>query len=252
MSYKDDYTKYTWVIPAIAALLGLIALIVPPVVESMPGFYSAYYFWWGHIYISVFAGSSEFGFYFNEFREIFTATLAFFAAFAILIITLISKVVKEKRGEHTGTGQIVIGVLIIAILIVFYVVFDYAYRAAYIRMNGSWPSGYDAWDVVSPSFAFYLLIFSAIVSLIGGGVSKYVEKNPDIGKKVGSRAESKSYVPQSSAATRSANPQYNPANYSSTQAGKNFVQKVSVKFCPHCGAQQEEEGLFCGKCGGRF
>ncbi|MFX1237497.1 MAG: zinc ribbon domain-containing protein [Promethearchaeota archaeon] len=254
MSSKNDWTKYTYVLPLISFIIGIIALITPT--GTVSGIYGSmgmvFDLWmWGFWSTNVFTGpgpaTSEF---FIEAYEVFIPSMICFAMIVISLIGILVLAMQEKRGEGHGITQIIFGIIIIISTIMYMIFVDMGFSQYYERLGGTFPMSF--WSFLTEGFGIIGPIICGIISIIGGGVSKYIQKNPDIVEKIRSKSKNKSYIPQSSPTSRPANPQYNPANYANTQAGSSTVQKISVKFCPHCGAQQEEEGLFCGKCGGRF
>jgi len=229
MYEKKKTRSNIWVIPLIAGVLVILAILTPTAYFSYMG---VTWNWWmwnlttmgvvGYDSVSLFISDVDF-----IIPSIVTTVVALFSAVNLLILFSSTR----KRNLDTknfGLKSIISAVLSIGVTIYYMIAMDIAFYGGLSVEGTTFPAGFHFWEAFNPGFGIISLIISAALSFIGVGVFQYYSKRKeDI---VPLRMETgKDYIP-----------------ISKTTMG-------SLKYCPECGFQNLlTDASFCTNCGFKF
>jgi len=227
--YEKKKTKNNiWVIPLIAGILVILAILTPTAYFSYMGITWNWWMWnltvmgvTGYDSVSLFISDVDF-----IIPSIVTTGVALFSAVNLLILFSSTR----KRNLDTknfGLRSIISAVLSIGVTIYYMMAMDIAFYGGLTMEGTIFPAGYHFWDAFSPGFGVVSLFLSAALSFVGVGVFQYYSKRKeDI---VPLRMDTgKEYIPA-------------------------FKTMGSVQFCPECGFKNLlTDAKFCTNCGFKF
>lgn len=225
--YEKKKTKnYIWVIPLIAGVLVILAILTPTAYFSYMG---VTWNWWmwnlttmgvvGYDSVSLFISDVDF-----IIPSIVTTGVALFSA-VNLIILFSSTRKRNLDTKNFGLRSIISAVLSISVTIYYMMAMDIAFYGGLTMDVTTFPAGYHFWDAFSPGFGVISLFLSAALSFVGVGVFQYCSKRRE------------DIVPP-----RIDNiPEYLPDTMG------------SLKYCPDCGNKNLlPDAKFCTNCGFKF
>ncbi|TES95078.1 MAG: zinc ribbon domain-containing protein [Promethearchaeota archaeon] len=227
--YKKKETRdNVWLIPLIAGIFVVLAILTPTAYFSYMG---VTWNWWmwnlttlgvaGYDSVSLFISDVDF-----IIPSIITTGVVLLSAVNLLILFSSTR----KRNLDTknfGLRSIISAVLSIGIMIYYIIAMDIAFYDGLTVEDTTFTAGYHFWDAFNPGFGIILLFLSAVLSFVGVGVFQYYSKRKeDI---VPLRMDTgKDYIP---------------------------VSKTmgSLNFCPECGFKNLLiDAKFCTNCGFKF
>jgi len=228
MYEKKETKNYIWVIPLIAGVLVILAILTPTAYFSQMGVSWNWWMWdlttmgvTGYDSVSLFISDVDF-----IIPSIVTTGVALFSAVNLLI--LFSSTRKRNLAtKNFGLKSIISAVLLIGVSIYYIMAMDIAFYGGLMIEGTTFPAGYHFWEVFSPGFGIIALFLSAVLSFIGVGLFQYYSKRKD------------AIVPQ----RMDIIPEYTPV--SKTMG--------SLNYCPECGHKNLLTGAkFCTDCGFKF
>ena len=228
MYEKKKTRNNIWVIPLIAGILVILAILTPTAYFSYMG---VTWNWWmwnlttmgvvGYDSVSLFISDVDF-----IIPSIVTTGVALFSAVNLLILFSSTR----KRNLDTkkfGLRSIISGVLSFGAIIYYMMAMDIAFYGGLTMEDTTFPAGYHFWDVFNPGFGLVSLFLSAALSFIGIAVFQYYSKRKE------------DITPPRIDTI----PEYIPV--SKTMG--------SLKYCPECGHKNLlTDANFCMNCGFKF
>jgi len=227
--YKKKETRDNiWIIPLIAGILVILAILTPTAYFSYMGITWNWWMWnlttmgvVGYDSVSLFISDVNF-----IIPSIVTTGVALFSAVNLLILFSSTR----KRNLDTknfGLRSIISAVLSIGVTIYYMMAMDIAFYGGLTMEETTFPAGYHFWDAFSPGFGIVSLFLSGALSIIGVVVFQYYSKRKE------------DIVPP----RMDTNSEYIP------------VSKMmrSLKYCPECGHKNLlTDAKFCTNCGFKF
>ena len=228
MYEKKETREFIWVIPLVASVFALLAILTPTAYFSYMG---VTWNWWmwnlttmgvvGYDSVSLFISDVDF-----IILSIITTCVVLLSAVNLLI--LFGSTRKRKLDtKKFGLRLIISAILSIGIMIYYMMAMDIVFYGGLTMEVSTFPAGYHFWDAFSPGFGIVSLFLSAALSFIGVAVFQYYSKRKedivpprmDIGKE---------YIPASKT-------------------------MGSLNFCPECGHKNLlTDARFCTNCGFKF
>ncbi|MHA1235931.1 MAG: zinc ribbon domain-containing protein [Promethearchaeota archaeon] len=228
MYEKKEIKDNIWLIPLIAGILVLFAILTPTAYFSYMGVTWNWWMWnftmmgvTGYDSVSLFISDVDF-----LIPSIVTTGVAFLSMVNLLILFSATR----KRNldiKKFGLMSIVSAVLSIGAVIYYMMAMDIAFYGGLTIEETTFSAGYHFWDAFNPGFGIVFLFLSAALSVIGIGVFRYYSKRKeDI---VPPRMDTgKEYIP----------------------ASKTIG---NLNFCPECGHKNLlTDAKFCINCGFKF
>ena len=228
MYEKTEPRDYIWVIPLVAGLFAIIAILSPTANFSYGG---VTWDWWmwdftmlgvvGYESISLFISEVDF-----IIPSIITTSAVLLSAVNLLILSI-----KTRRRNLDTKGfnlmSIISAVLTIGIMIYYIIAMDIAFYDGLTIEGTLFDTGYHFWDAFNPGLGIILPFMSATLSFIGVGVFRYYLKLRE------------DFVPLKMDPIKG----YFPV---SKTMGK-------LNFCPECGYKiLQADANFCISCGFKF
>lgn len=228
MYKKTEVRDYIWVIPLVAGVSAILAILTPTALFSYGG---VTWNWWmwnfstmgvvGYNSISVFISDVDF---------IIPSIISTSAVLISVVNLVILSITTRKRNLSTKNFElrsIISAVLSISIMIYYIIAMDIAFYDGLIIEGTIFPAGYHFWVVFNPNFGIILPFLSAALSFIGVGVFRYYSKRKEdiVPPKMDTIPED---IPVSKTIGR-------------------------VKYCPECGNKNLlTDANFCTNCGFKF
>ncbi len=228
MDKKKETRDNIWIIPLIAGILVILAILTPTAYFSYMG---VTWNWWmwnltmmgvvGYDSVSLFISDLDF-----IIPSIVTTGVALLSTVNLLILFSSTR----KRNLDTknfGLRSIISAVLSIGVIIYYMMAIDIAFYGGLTMEGTTFPAGYHFWDAFSPGFGIVLLFLSAVLSFIGVAVFQYYSKREE------------DIIPP----RMDPIPDYIPV--SKTMG--------NLKYCPECGNKNLlNDAKFCTNCGFKF
>ena len=232
MYEKKKTRSNIWVIPLIAGVLVILAILTPTAYFSYMG---VTWNWWmwnlttmgvvGYDSVSLFISDVDF-----IIPSIVTTVVALFSAVNLLILFSSTR----KRSLDTknfGLRSIISAVLSIGVTIYYMMAMDIAFYGGLTMEGTIFPAGYHFWDAFNPGFGVVSLFLSAALSFVGVGVFQYYSKRREdiVPPRMDTRMDTgRDYIPVSKT-------------------------MESLNFCPECGFKNLlTDAKFCTNCGFKF
>ena len=228
MYSKKEPRDNIWLIPLIAGILVLLAILTPTAYFNYMGVTWNWWMWnftmmgvTGYDSVSLFISDPDF-----LIPSIVTTGVAFLSMVNLLILFSATR----KRNLDTkkfGLRSIASAVLSIGAMIYYIMAMDIAFYGGLTMEDTTFPAGYHFWDAFSPGFGIISLFLSAALSFIGIVVFQYYSKRKE------------DIVPLR------------------IDTGKEQIPALkmmgSLNFCPECGHKNLlTDAKFCTKCGFKF
>jgi len=228
MYEKKETRDKIWVIPLIAGILVILAILTPTAYFSYMGITWNWWMWnltmmgvTGYDSVSLFISDADF-----IIPSIVTTGVTLFSAVNLLILFSSTK----KRNLDTknfGLRSIISAVLSIGVIIYYMMAMDIAFYGGLTMEDTTFPAGYHFWDVFNPGFGIAFLFLSAALSFIGIVVFQYYSKRKE------------DIVPLR------------------MDTGKEQIAASktmgSLNYCPECGFKNLlTDAKFCTNCGFKF
>ena len=227
--YKKKETRdYIWVIPLVAGILAIIAILTP---TASFGYGGVTWDWWmwnftmmgvtGYDSVSLFISEVDF-----IIPSIITTSAVLLSAVNLFILSITTRK-RNLNKKNFELMSIISAVLSIGIMIYYIIAVDNAFYDGLTIDGTTFPAGYHFWDAFNLGFGVILLFVSTGLSFVGVGVFRYYSKRKDdiVPPKMDTI---KGYVP---------------------------VSKTmgSLNFCPECGHKILQADMnFCTSCGFKF
>ncbi|MHA1242878.1 MAG: zinc ribbon domain-containing protein [Promethearchaeota archaeon] len=217
MNEKKETRDNIWLIPLIAGILVLLAILTPTAYFSYMGV--TWNWWmWNFTMIGV-TGYESVSLFISDVDIIIVSIITTCAILLSVVNLLILANTTKKRGLNTKDFElmsIISAVLSIGIMLYYMIAMDIAFFDGVTIDGTPFSEGYHFWELFNPSFGIILPFISAVLSFIGVGVFRYYSNR---------KAE---YIP---------------------------VSKTmgSLNFCPECGHKNLlTDAKFCINCGFKF
>ncbi len=226
MYKKTEPRDYIWVIPLVAGVFAIIAILSPTANFSYEGVTWAWWMWdfttmgvVGYESINLFISEVDF-----IIPSIIATSVVLLSAVNLLILSI-----KTRRRNLSIKGfevmSIISAVLSIGIMIYYIIAMDIAFYDGLTIEGTIFPTGYHFWEVFNPGFGIILPFLSAILSFVGVGVFRYyLKRKEDI---IPLKTDTiKEYFPVSKT--------IGSLNYC-PECGFKILQNFDAKFCTNCG-----------------
>jgi hypothetical protein len=227
--YKKKETRdYIWVIPLVAGILAIIAILTP---TASFGYGGVTWDWWmwdftmmgvtGYDSVSLFISEVDF-----IIPSIITTSAVLLSAVNLFILSITTRK-RNLNKKNFELMSIISAVLSIGIMIYYIISMDIAFYNGLTVDGTTFPAGYHFWDAFNASFGIFLPFISAIISFIGVGVFRYYSKRKE------------DIVPPKMDTVREYVPIAKPMGH--------------LNFCPECGYKILQADMnFCTSCGFKF
>ena len=227
--YKKKETRDNiWIIPLIAGIFVLLAILTPTAYFSYMGVTWNWWMWnftmigvTGYDSVSLFISDPNF-----LILSIVTTGVALLSMVNLLVLFSSTR----KRNLDTkkfGLRSIISAVLSIGVIIYYMMAMDIAFYGGLTVGDTTFSAGYHYWDAFNPGFGLVSLFLSAALSVIGIVVFQYYSKRKE------------DIIPP----RMDTIPEYVPV--SKTMG--------SLKYCPECGNKNLLiDAKFCMNCGFKF
>lgn len=234
-----DIRKNIWLIPLVAGIIALIAVVTPAVSMNLLGMLTASLWFWG-LYIYDYTG------FFSGTDFIMDPLVLIPSLVTTILITLsgvllISAAARLKRDSDklgcVRNFSVISGALTLIAEILWLVMVPLFFPMAYYWdavLTGfpytfwTWNMGFFNYPLHSAGFGIIGGFIAAAIAFIAAGVASYFSKERPM--KI---PEKKEVIPVTKEAPLAKGPE--------------------LKFCPECGAEIEDPDIkFCGKCGFEF
>ena len=228
MYEKKETSDYIWVIPLVAGLLAILAILTPTAYFNQ--MVVSWSWWMWDLTTMGVTGYDSISLFISEWDFIIVSIITTSAILLSVVNLLILAITTKKRKLNTqnfGLMSIIGAVLSIGIIIYYMIAMDIAFYDGVTVDGTAFPAGYHFWDLFNPSFGIILPFISATLSFIGVGVFRYYSKRKE------------DIVPPRMDTVQ----EYTPA---SKTIG-------SLKYCPECGFKNLlTDAKFCTNCGFKF
>lgn len=172
MYKKTEIRDYIWVIPLVAGIFAIIAILSPT------AFYDGgSWDWWMWDLTTMVDNSTSL--FILEFIILLTITTSAVLLSAVNLVIL--SIRTKKRNLNTKDFElmsIISAVLLISVMIYYIITMDLAFYDRLPIMSSIW-EGDRFWDVFHPGFGIFLPFISAALSFIGIGVSRHYSKRKE-------------------------------------------------------------------------
>jgi len=228
MNKKKETSDYIWVIPLVAGLLVVLAIITPTAYFNTMG---VFWNWWMWDFTTMgVVGFESISLFISDGDIIIVSIITTCAMLLSVVNLLILSSTTRKRNLNTKDFElmsIISAVLSICIMLYYMIAMDIAFYDGLTIEDTTFSAGYHFWDLFNPSFGIILPFISATLSFFGVGVFRYYSKRKE--DMVPAQMDIvKEYVP--------------------------VPKKMgSFNYCPECGEKiLSANANFCVKCGYKF
>ena len=228
MNEKKETRDNIWLIPLIAGILVLLAILTPTAYFSYMGV--TWNWWmWNFTMIDV-TGYESVSLFISDGDIIIVSIITTCAILLSVVNLLILANTTQKRGLNTKDFElmsIISAVLSIGIMLYYMIAMDIALFDGVTIDGTPFSEGYRFWELFNPSFGIILPFISATLSFFGAGVFRYYS----------SRKED--IVPPQTDTVKEFVPVYKKTG--------------TLNYCPECGEKlPRADANFCVKCGYKF